>query len=156
MSPLLQKLNLKAQRTLLVLNAPEPFTRELFGLEGSTILTDPRPGRNVEFGIAFSLTKRELDLHSRILAEHSSGDAVIWLAYPKTSSKKFRCDFNRDIGWDVMGESGFEAVRQVSIDDDWSALRFRRVEFIRTMIRKTSLAGTAVGKARTERNKAGD
>jgi len=34
-----------------------------------------------------------------------------------------------------MGELGFEGVRQVAIDADWSALRFRRVEFIRTMRR---------------------
>jgi len=147
------KLNLKAQRTLLVLNAPESFSQELDGLEGLRILTAPQPGQNIEFGIAFSFTKHDLDLNSRILAEHSSGDAVIWLAYPKMSSKRYTCEFNRDTGWDVMGQSGFEAVRQVSIDDDWSALRFRRVEFIKTMKRSPSLAGTESGKARTERNR---
>jgi hypothetical protein len=26
---------------------------------------------------------------------------------------------------------GFDTVRQVAIDDDWSALRFRRVEYIK-------------------------
>jgi len=30
----------------------------------------------------------------------------------------------------VLLESGFDCVRQVAIDDDWSALRFRRIEFI--------------------------
>ena len=34
-----------------------------------------------------------------------------------------------------MGDAGFEPVRMVAIDEDWSALRFRRVEFIKTMNR---------------------
>lgn len=28
--------------------------------------------------------------------------------------------FDRDTGWDTMGEASFEPVRQVAIDDDWS------------------------------------
>lgn len=34
-----------------------------------------------------------------------------------------------------MGSLGFAGVRQVAIDDDWSALRFRRVEYIKKMAR---------------------
>ena len=34
-----------------------------------------------------------------------------------------------------MGKAGFEPVRMVAIDEDWSAVRFRRVEFIKTMNR---------------------
>ena len=34
-----------------------------------------------------------------------------------------------------MGDAGFEPVRMVAIDEDWSAVRFRRVEFIKTMNR---------------------
>jgi hypothetical protein len=40
------------------------------------------------------------------------------------------CEFNRDKGWGVLARSGFDCVRQVAIDEDWSALRFRRIEFI--------------------------
>ena len=31
-------------------------------------------------------------------------------------------------GWEVLRQAEFDSVRQVAIDDDWSALRFRRVE----------------------------
>jgi hypothetical protein len=34
-------------------------------------------------------------------------------------------------GWEVLRQAEFDSVRQVAIDDDWSALRFRRVEFIK-------------------------
>jgi hypothetical protein len=57
---------------------------------------------------------------------------VLWFAYPKGSSKKYTCEFNRDSGWKVIRSLGFDSVRQVAIDEDWSALRFRRVEYIKS------------------------
>ena len=68
----------------------------------------------------------------------------MWYAYPKGTSKRYTCEFNRDNGWAVVGEQGFEPVRQVAIDEDWSALRFRKVSFIKTMTR--SFAMTEEGK----------
>jgi hypothetical protein len=52
--------------------------------------------------------------------------------YPKGTSKCYTCDFNRDSGWDVIRNAGFDSVRQIAIDEDWSALRFRRVEYIKS------------------------
>jgi hypothetical protein len=56
------------------------------------------------------------------------------------------CEFNRDTGWAALGAAGFEGVRMVAIDEDWSALRFRRVEFIQTMTRDKKRAMTKRGK----------
>jgi hypothetical protein len=47
-----------------------------------------------------------------------------------------------------MGAAGFEPVRMVAIDEDWSALRFRRVEFIKTLERGSARALTAEGRKR--------
>lgn len=55
---------------------------------------------------------------------------LLWFAYPKSTSKRYTCEFNRDQGWEALRASGFDSVRQVAIDEDWSALRFRRIEFI--------------------------
>jgi hypothetical protein len=76
---------------------------------------------------------------------------VVWVAYPKGSSKKYTCEFNRDSGWSSMGAQGLEPVRMVAIDEDWSALRFRRVDYIKTMKRGAAHAISAKGKARLER-----
>src|SRR5262249_2763485 len=65
----------------------------------------------------------------------TAGDAIVWLAYPKGTSKKYKSQINRDNGWNALGREGFEPVRMVAIDQDWSALRFRRVEFIKNMRR---------------------
>ncbi len=77
------------------------------------------------------------------------GDAVVWFAYPKQSSKNYRSEIDRDHGWKVLGRAGFEPVRMVAIDADWSAVRFRRVENIKTMTRPASVALSAGGKAKS-------
>ena len=71
------------------------------------------------------------------------GDAIVWLAYPKGTSKRYQCEFNRDNGWAAIEAAGFESVRMVAIDDDWSALRFRRSEFVKS---PAVAAKTGVGK----------
>jgi hypothetical protein len=68
------------------------------------------------------------------------------MAYPKGTSKKYQCEFNRDSGWTTLGAAGFEPVRVVAIDEDWSALRFRRVEYIKSMRRKPTGAISAAGR----------
>ena len=77
----------------------------------------------------------------------------MWFAYPKASSKNYSCEFNRDTGWDALGKAGFEGVRQIAIDDDWSALRFRRVEFIKKMTRNKKRAISKTRKSRTSTEK---
>jgi hypothetical protein len=85
------------------------------------------------------------------IAKKAKGDAVVWFAYPKGTSRKYKSEINRDNEWQVLGELGFEGVRSVAIDEDWSAARFRRVEFIKTMKRDQKYAMTKQGKARLEK-----
>ena len=73
-----------------------------------------------------------MDALAAKVAKRAKGDAVVWFAYPKGTSKKYKCDFNRDTGWDALKSAGFDTVRAVAIDEDWTGLRFRRVEFIKS------------------------
>ncbi|MFL5778009.1 MAG: hypothetical protein ACJ761_03600 [Chloroflexota bacterium] len=50
---------------------------------------------------------------------------LLWIAYPKGSSG-VPSDLTRDRGWEPVGDAGFDPVSQVSIDETWSAIRFRR------------------------------
>ncbi len=50
-----------------------------------------------------------------------------------------------------LGNAGFEPVRQVAIDDDWSALRFRRTEYIKSFTRSNTMALSPEGKRRSKR-----
>jgi hypothetical protein len=131
-TPLFKKLNLGEHDEIAVLNAPESFETELGRLKGVKISRNPKSPKAVKFGLAFAVTQAQLDRYSALLAKASEGDAVLWFAYPKGTSKHYTCEFNRDNGWGVIRGAGFESVRQVAIDDDWSALRFRRVEFVKS------------------------
>lgn len=150
MTPLFTKLNLGESDTLLVLNSPESFEAELAQLDGVRVLRKASTQRKTPFAIGFAVTLTECDRVSAAMAQATEGDAVVWVAYPKGSSKKYRCEFNRDTGWTVLGDAGFEPVRQVAIDEDWSALRFRRTEYIKSMTRSNSMAISPEGKRRAK------
>ncbi len=146
MTPLFKKLNLTHQPVIHVLNAPASFAPELAALTGTEILYELEGVTS--FALAFAVTQAEVDAASRRIAAFAEGDAIVWMAYPKGTSRKYKCEFNRDTGWSVLGEAGYEAVRQVAIDEDWTALRFRKVEFIRSITRNPAGAISAAGRAR--------
>lgn len=153
MTPLFSKLNLKDQTEIVVLGAPESFEKELAALNGVSIRREAGNLKAVSFVLAFVTTQDEVSKITRTIVGKISGDGLLWFAYPKGTSKKYRCEFNRDTGWASVGESGFEPVRMVAIDEDWSALRFRRVEFIKSLRRDASRAITREGKAKTAKSK---
>jgi hypothetical protein len=128
--PTFKKLNLGTHDEIAIFNAPGSFEPELAQLKDVKILRDPKKPKAVAFALAFTMTQAELDRLSGILAAASEGDAVLWFAYPKGTSKRYSCDFNRDTGWRVIREAGFDSVRAVAIDEDWSAIRFRRGEYV--------------------------
>ena len=132
MPSVFDKLNLKGHDEILVIAAPESFEAELRSLAGVTVLRDPKKAKQVTFALAFATKQSEVDALVSVLTAKAEGDAILWFAYPKGTSKKYRCDFNRDTGWDALRKAGFDTVRQVAIDEDWSALRFRRAEYIRS------------------------
>ena len=145
-----EKLNLKNQTSILVLNPPASFEPELAALHGVTVLRNLQPLDAIDFSLAFVTTQKEVDTLAKAIAKRVKGDAVVWFAYPKGTSKKYKSEINRDTGWQVLGEAGFEPVRAVAIDEDWSALRFRRVEFIQKMTRANKHRMTAEGKTRSK------
>ena len=147
-----QKLNLKDQKQIVVLNAPASFEPELKALRGGGISPDvQRDLKGVDqiaFSLAFVTKQKEVDTLGKAIAKKAKGDAVVWFAYPKGSSKKYKSEINRDSGWKILGDAGFEPVRMVAIDEDWSAVRFRRAEFIKTLTRGKEHRMSAQGKAR--------
>jgi hypothetical protein len=131
MNSVFEKLNLKQHAEIVVINAPPSFEAELAALKGVTVLRDLKKVKELRFALVFASQQKEVDSLSKVLAGKAQGDALLWFAYPKATSKKYSCDFNRDSGWSLIRSLGFDTVRAVAIDEDWSALRFRRVEFIK-------------------------
>jgi len=56
-------------------------------------------------------------------------DGLLWIAYPQGTAK-VKTDVNRDRLWEAIKPMGWLAVRQVALDDTWSAMRFRPAELV--------------------------
>jgi hypothetical protein len=154
MTALFKKLQYKNEPTIVVLNAPASFNDELIAMkEKAIIITKLLPKINIDFFIAFATKQQEIDAFVDTISNKLHGDATIWFCYPKNSSKKYICDFNRDTGWASVAKINLEPVRQIAIDEDWSALRFRNVAFIKKITRREEYALTKAAKARTSQNK---
>lgn len=157
MSTLFRKLNLKEQKTITLINSPISFDLEVKNLLRHQIVTINRTTKGddeIEWILIFVTQQREIASHIQQIKNLLIDDVVLWFAYPKKSSKNYQSDISRDQGWQPLGNFGWEGVRQVAIDDDWSALRFRKVEHIRHFTRRTEMAMTSEGKERTnQKNK---
>jgi hypothetical protein len=146
--PLVRKLNLGDRTAVLLIDAPPESALLAAALEGQLTLAAP-----ADAALLWATRRDRVQEVLPQLTAGLTGDAVLWICYPKGRSKRYTADFNRDTITDVPGAFGFEPVRQVAIDADWSALRFRRAEFVRTMTRTRAV--TEAGRARLRAAAAG-
>lgn len=152
MNPIFKKLQFKGHSPLCVLHSPDSFQIHLQEMREVTEIHDnPAPGQQYPFYLAFYVHAAEFEQGVEGLDDCLGEDALLWIAYPKKSSKRYKSDIHRDSTvWQALGALGFEGVRQVAIDEDWSALRFRKAEFIKQMKRDSKRAMSKKGKERTE------
>lgn len=114
-SELAKKLNLRSGMKVRVLGRPADV--DLDGLAAAT----SDAADNV---LLFVTRLSEVDAACGPVVEAAREDRIAWMAYPKGGRRG--TDLNRDILWRHMVDRGVQAVRQVAIDDVWSAMRFRR------------------------------
>lgn len=110
---LLKKLQVKGARRLCVAHAPA-------GFDG----TGGVPAGEADVLLMFTPTRA--DLTACLDGLRAREDAVLWVAYPKLSSR-LAGDMHRDIIRDLVLRWGLEVVGAIAIDADWSALRLKRV-----------------------------
>jgi hypothetical protein len=89
MASVFAKLNLKDQPEIIVVNAPQSFETELKGINAN-VLRDPKNAKGIEFSLAFVSRQSEVDALAPAIGKKAQGDAVVWFAYPKGSSKKYK------------------------------------------------------------------
>ena len=119
---LLKKLRYKAGRAL-VLNAPEGYQ---LGIE-----TDSEAADKYDFVQLFVNNAAEVEEWYLKTLPALKEDALFWITFPKQSSK-VKTDINRDILWEIVqNKSAYRPVSNVSIDDTWSALRFRHQDKVK-------------------------
>lgn len=111
---LLNKLQIKPGQSLAVLNPPPDVS-----LPGST------PGNEASTAdavLGFAVHRGDLDRLGPVV-DAARADRLAWIGYPKGG--KLGTDLNRDRLVQALASQGVQPVRQVSIDETWSAMRFR-------------------------------
>ncbi len=151
MNALLKKLNFKDAHQVVLINVPEDLSVLVEAFAEKTAVRTAMTANAIEFALCFVTTQQEIQTLAEKMRGKLVNDAIIWFAYPKGTSKQYTCNFNRDTGWEALGSLGLETVRQVAIDSDWTALRFRHVSFVKSMTRSEKIAISPEGKKRTSK-----
>lgn len=84
----------------------------------------PQAETGDDFVVVFVRSAADLDQLAGKVVRSVRADGLVWFCYPKKSSN-IKTDITRDQGWQVLRTLGYRPVRQVAIDANWSALRFR-------------------------------
>ncbi len=111
------KLQIKPGTHVAVVGAP-PDGPDLTGIGPQA--ADPATADAV---IAFVVLAAELGGPASPAIAAARADKLAWIAYPKAG--QLGTDMNRDRLAALVTELGVRPVRQVALDDVWSALRFR-------------------------------
>lgn len=151
MTPIFKKLNFREYASIVCLHAPNGFMAELEAMRVVTPVHNSVESQDtLPFVMAFVQTEEEVAQTMQVIGSKLQPHSVVWFCYPKKSSKKYTATINRDQGWSAVAAYELEPVRQVSIDEDWSALRFKPVDQIKRMTRRTSMTLTEKGRNKTK------
>jgi hypothetical protein len=123
---ILKKLRYKEEVTGTLMNAPKNIGDEFKKVGFKTTIKDKS-----HFTLLFVKNKSEFDKLIKPTIKKIEYDSLFWLAYPKGTSK-IETDVNRDILWKLAEPLGYRPVSQVAIDSDWSAMRFRPMEKVKS------------------------
>jgi hypothetical protein len=125
-SSLAKKLQIKAGQRAVILNAPPGYLDEIAPLpEGVEYAAGPEG--SFDFVQVFVKNTEDLERLLPIAMRAVKHDALLWIAYPKGGAKA-GTDLNRDILWNAVSPHGLSGVALVSLNDVWSAMRFRPSE----------------------------
>ncbi|WP_036746893.1 YdeI/OmpD-associated family protein [Paenibacillus sp. UNC451MF] len=127
---LVKKLRMQSGQRVLIMNAPDGFIERVTPLPDQAKL-DQQPSGEYDFVQLFITSVDELNALGPDAIKAVKQDGLLWISYPKKSSK-IKTDLNRDSGWDIINEAGFEGIALISIDATWSAMRFRPADLVRS------------------------
>jgi hypothetical protein len=110
------KLQLKSGMTLALVDPPAGFGPPL--PEGGSVVEAA-----ADATLAFATDHAALDALMPSLQESARADRLTWVAYPKAG--RLGTDLNRDRLREAVLPNGLDTVRQVALDDTWSAMRLK-------------------------------
>jgi hypothetical protein len=127
-TPLQQKLGIKPDMNVVIINSPRNYRRLLGTIPDSVTFSD-RFKPDSSFVHVFIKTRSELERRLRVLREKIADTGTVWVSWPKRSSA-VPTDVTEDVIRAVALPLGFVDIKVCAIDETWSALKL--------MVRRTN------------------
>ena len=119
--PVAERLQVKGDRRVAVIGASAALEKTV---GASKVRADLAKADVV---LLFAPDRAGLDEKLPDVLKKMQDTAILWVAYPKLSSK-LAADLSRDVIHALAPEHGLDTVSQIAIDEDWSALRLKQVK----------------------------
>jgi Bacteriocin-protection, YdeI or OmpD-Associated len=118
-----QKLKIKARDTLLTINAPGNFKKELGSLPaGVKIINSGKEFHQIHW---FVMNRAQMEKEVDKVIKLVKPGIILWTYYPKGTSK-IQTDLTRDKGWDsLLKHDEMQWISLISFDDTWSTFGCR-------------------------------
>ena len=127
-SPMAKKLRLVTGQSVVALNADD---RHLAAMRPAPveIKTSLEPGRTYDVVILFVASTDELRRLGSVAVRATSPGGMLWIAYPKGAAADLPATpawVRGDVLGEITAEKGYKPVAFVAVDEEWTALRFKR------------------------------
>ncbi len=126
MKTIFEKLKLTDQKEILILNEPKGFEKNYIDIDHIEIYKSLIQVTKVNFALIFVTSISELEDQMQTLLLKLKDDAVLWIAYPTNQAAT---DINKEYRWKPLTGKCFESTKSELIDEDWLAVRFRKLEY---------------------------
>ncbi|HSW97239.1 MAG TPA: hypothetical protein VLF89_05425 [Candidatus Saccharimonadales bacterium] len=117
---LLEKMFAKPTYKMAIIHTPEELKSELW----TDSKIDDKLTDAYNFILLFNIKQHELEQELPQLKKSLAENGLLWIAYPK--GKMLQTDLNRDILRELLQQYNLESVSLVSLNDTWSAMRFKK------------------------------
>jgi hypothetical protein len=118
--PVAERLQVKGDRRVAVIGASAVLDKKIGVQKARAELA------KADVILLFVPDRAHLDAALPGILKKAPPSAIFWLAYPKLTSGLAK-DLSRDVVHGLAPEYGLETVSQIAIDEDWSALRLKRL-----------------------------
>jgi hypothetical protein len=135
-NPVARKLGMNPGMRALIIGPPPGYLKLLAPLP-DTLTVSSRSGGMYPFVQVFVTRLSEINGFAQRLPKHAAPNALVWISYPKKTSK-LKGNLSRDVIRKAMSGAGWRAVSIVAIDEVWSALRFRPAGQVGWRVKRSS------------------
>ncbi len=118
---LLKKLRINIDQPLWVINAPGDDCLHLF--EQCIIKQKLSGNKPVSQLVLFAVDGKTLAHYLPLLTNYISPETLFWICYPKKSGA-ITSDLIQMKAWDIVFKSGYRGQTSISVNDNWTGMRF--------------------------------